>query len=867
MDGTDTARALSALHAINSDCDRNVWFRALCGAKDGGVSFEDADAWSATAPSYNPASMRETWKSIETGKPGYVNVGTLIDMAKERGWKDDGKRHYLTPEELAARRRKRQEDDQRAQADIAKEQAQAAAWADAIIKAGTHATVETPYLKRKDLQPVGELYEIDVQQAARILGYTPKFKGEPLQGRLLVVPIQRNGKVCSLELIDGDKRKHSLPGRETKTGGYWATTSPLPENVADIVIPEGCADTLTVKAAGASLGVSAMADTNLEKVAREMRRLYPGARITIPADLDKKTGRPNQHAIAAARAVNGLLAVPSFGPDRLPHQKDIDDLRAAFGIDAVRRCLAEALPVADDPRETEQAQHQTDKDDGLDAVIEWPEPREIKADLPPAPVFDAVALLPKTLADFVLDEADRMPCAPDFVASALLVSLGSVIGAKIALKPKRRDDWIVTPNLYGGIIAPPSEKKSPAANSVMRFLTLLTAKEAELQTEREKTYEAEMAAYEAQQGAVKAVMKKAASGAKPDSLKMEAAINDFQALQKPEKPQPRRFRTDDASVEKLGDLLVSNPHGILVFRDELTGLLASWDKEGHGQDRAFYLEGWNGTGSFNIDRIGRGEQYIKNVCLSVFGGIQPELLERYLSGIIIGMDNDGRFQRIQVLVYPDTVEWKWVDRYPVKGAREAVRDLFYRLAAFDPLQDGATPADDFVKLPHLCFDDAAQELFIEWSTELHRDLMVNETNPMLVQHLGKYEKLFCAIALILHLADVGIGPVGVDSALRAAAWCENLLGHARRVYGMVDAMKVNTAKTLSANLAKGKLQDGFTARDVMRKGWANIGTTTEAERELSILEEHGHVISYEVIHKHGRPTTQYKINPKLRGKS
>jgi len=58
----------------------------------------------------------------------------------------------------------------------------------------------------------------------------------------------------------------------------------------------------------------------------------------------------------------------------------------------------------------------------------------------------------------------------------------------------------------------------------------------------------------------------------------------------------------------------------------------------------------------------------------------------------------------------------------VKGAREAVRDLFDRLASFDPHQDGAAPADDFVKLPYLCFDDAAQELFIEWSTELHTEL-------------------------------------------------------------------------------------------------------------------------------------------------
>ena len=36
---------------------------------------------------------------------------------------------------------------------------------------------------------------------------------------------------------------------------------------------------------------------------------------------------------------------------------------------------------------------------------------------------------------------------------------------------------------------------------------------------------------------------------------------------------------------------------------------------------------------FNIDRIARGSLHIKNLCVSVFGGIQPELLERYLAGM------------------------------------------------------------------------------------------------------------------------------------------------------------------------------------------------------------------------------------------
>ncbi|WP_298829376.1 YfjI family protein [uncultured Piscinibacter sp.] len=493
----------------------------------------------------------------------------------------------------------------------------------------------------------------------------------------------------------------------------------------------------------------------------------------------------------------------------------------------------------------------------------WPQPEEIKAELLAAPNFDAAALLPQTLAEFVLDEADRMPCSPDYIAAAIVVALGSVIGAKCAIKPKRRDDWIVTPNLFGGVVGDPSAKKTPAINTVMRFLDRLEAAESEKHAEAVRVHEAEVAAFEARRAALKASMKKAASG-KGDSLKMDAAVADLQDLHAPEEPHERRFKSNDATVEKLGDLLTHNPAGMFVFRDELVGLLSSWEREGREGDRAFYLEGWNGTGSFNIDRIGRGSLHVKSLCLSVFGGIQPDLLSKYLSGIASSLDNDGRIQRFQVLVYPDAVKWEWRDRYPVKGAREAVRDIFDRMAAFDPVQDGAAPADDFVKLPHFYFDDAAQEVFIEWSGELHRQRIATETNPLMQQHFGKYEKLFCALALILHLAEGRIGPVQADSAIRAAAWCQYLEGHARRIYGLIEAARVSAAAMVGRRLAEGKLQDGFTARDVVRKGWTGIGTTLQAETALATLEERGWIQSADIEDQPGRPTTRYYINPRIR---
>ena len=135
----------------------------------------------------------------------------------------------------------------------------------------------------------------------------------------------------------------------------------------------------------------------------------------------------------------------------------------------------------------------------------WPQPTEIKVQLPAAPAFDAHVLLPRVLADFVLDEADRMPCAPDYIGAALIVALGSVIGARCAIKPKRRDDWIVTPNLFGGVVGDPSAKKTPAVSTAMRFLDRLEAKEADALVDKRKVFEAETAAFEARQSAIQSL--------------------------------------------------------------------------------------------------------------------------------------------------------------------------------------------------------------------------------------------------------------------------------------------------------------------------------------------------------------------------
>jgi len=56
---------------------------------------------------------------------------------------------------------------------------------------------------------------------------------------------------------------------------------------------------------------------------------------------------------------------------------------------------------------------------------------------------------------------------------------------------------------------------------------------------------------------------------------------------------------------------------MLVLRDELSGWLRALDKPGREGDREFYLEAWNGTGSYTVDRIGRGTIHIPTLTLGL----------------------------------------------------------------------------------------------------------------------------------------------------------------------------------------------------------------------------------------------------------
>jgi len=233
-------------------------------------------------------------------------------------------------------------------------------------------------------------------------------------------------------------------------------------------------------------------------------------------------------------------------------------------------------------------------------------PYPLPPKLPPVEPFN-LNLCPENLRDWIADQADALQVPPEFCAVPAISALGGVIARQLAIKVKQRENWIEYPILWAAAIGRPSTGKSPAFRPVTRILSKLEAGEREAYAEELQRYQVEA---ELQKQAGKVAAKKAATAlSKGDK---DGARRHLENGQKDiEPPAPPRLVVNDATVEKVGEILNANPRGLIQYRDELAGCLAILDKDGREMDRAFWLECWDGHGPFTVDRIVRGTIHIE----------------------------------------------------------------------------------------------------------------------------------------------------------------------------------------------------------------------------------------------------------------
>ena len=827
-----------ALSFIDSH-DRETWLHCGMGIKSelGDAGFDVWDSWSAGADSYDPRAAKASWKGFSEG--GGRTIATLFRLAMDNGYvhNSNDKPAPATPEQIAAREAARNKDI----ADKAKRNADAAAQSANIwdarpiggqLEALAPAVSEHPYLVKQGIKAHG----------AKVYRGSLTIGGMSCNGALMI-PISKNGKITSLQFISKDGEKRFIPGGEKG----WYVIGKITPGVR-ICIAEGFATGASIHEATGYPVVICFDAGNMLKVAEALRAKFPDAVIALCADDDSaKDDTGLKAANRAALAVGGLVAVTVWGADKSAGDNDFNDMAKLYGLDAVKLAIDAAKPV-DQQAVGCNSNHSCD---GSNTNTRRPTPEPLPT-LPDVLPFD-YAYLPDALRGYVKDISERMQCPPDFAAVGVMVMMATIIGRKVSIRPKRNDDWVVTCNLWGAVVGNSGVMKSPTLSAALAPIGKLAAAAFE-DFNKASAQHAEVAELAKLQQSVNKTKAKASlkNGHSADASKLLQA-EDIDGA-----PVLKRYKTNNASYEALGELLMENPNGLLVEADEIIGLLKQLDAGGQEVARSFYLTAADGDKSYTFDRIMRGKGlHIEALCLSIIGGIQPGVLAEYVRQATSGgAGADGLLQRFSLMVYPDiSPECKYVDRFPDSALRESVNRLAERMDNLDPTHIGAE-VGKFGGVPFLRFDDPAQAVFAEWIVELDTRLRSGEEHPAIASHLSKYRKLIPSLALINHLCDTSGGAVTEQALIRSIAFSEYLESHAMRIYSNASRPEMDAAKTVLKRLAKGKLPNIFTSRDLSQKSWAGLETASKAQAAIDLLLEYRH-LSEEEIKTGGRPTTHY----------
>jgi putative DNA primase/helicase len=486
-----------------------------------------------------------------------------------------------------------------------------------------------------------------------------------------------------------------------------------------------------------------------------------------------------------------------------------------------------------------------------------PRPLPLGGALPAVKPFDT-AWLPEDFQPWIDDISERMQCPPEFPAVAAMAALSSVAGRRFCIQPKARDQsYTEFPHLWAMLIGNPSLMKSPA----MRPLRTLESEAFNGYTTIDQERQAAEIAAKIKRSTLQSVARK-------------AVINgdhfDYTTLiEAPESTTPmRRFIVNDASVEALGEVLMENPTGTLLYQDELAGLLALLEKDGNQSLRAFLLQAWSGKEGFTFDRIGRGRRHVPACAVSLLGSIQPGVIASHIraaQGHSAGAD--GFLQRFSLMVWPDVnPHWQDIDEPLDRGHEHnasAVFLHFENLQSQQLLQAGAVLNDDGI--PTFRFAPDAQERFKAWRSELEHRLRSGRLPAAFEAHLGKYRKLVPALAVLTHVAEYPTAPISLSAVERALSWADCLESHAVRVFGSGAVAESDAVHTLLKRLRDGTagLPVEFKARDVRQKNWSGLSRPEDAECACALLADHRWLIASTQTSssKGGRPTVTYRLNP------
>jgi hypothetical protein len=405
--------------------------------------------------------------------------------------------------------------------------------------------------------------------------------------------------------------------------------------------------------------------------------------------------------------------------------------------------------------------------------------------------LDLHQFLHPTLAKPLLHIASRLNLKPEVYLTTLLTVVSSLHHPNTRIWLNKEDDFDQPPNLYGGIVADSSQKKSPILKAIAKKpLKVLQAEEKHSFEQKLNAYHDEMEDWEKL----------------PPEQKREA--------DPPVKPERSLFFFTKTTGEGLEYQAARQPEqGMLYLSDELVSIINNQNKytNGKGSDKQDILSYYDGTANTTLRADGIKSE-LDTILLAIIGAIQPQVLQNLLNNC---EDSDGNWARFLFVYQPRVAARLHADGGQVDLTGLLV-DLYRKIRAL--------PITEYTLSPEAF--KVFQQAYNRY--EQHR---VNDPLAGMRSVWGKSEGRAGRLALNLHVinslanGETPSGVIDVETMRRAIALTDYYATQVKAMYTEFsdpDALAPHLAKVIEMSLkdihsqSQGWLKAGEVCRSITK---------------------------------------------------
>ncbi|MFG6097382.1 DUF3987 domain-containing protein [Leptothoe sp. ISB3NOV94-8A] len=348
------------------------------------------------------------------------------------------------------------------------------------------------------------------------------------------------------------------------------------------------------------------------------------------------------------------------------------------------------------------------------------------------------------LARILIQTAEAMPTATEFVVTTLIPVLASRIGTSSTLRILDTGGYTQKAIFRTLIVAKTGCKKTPAQKIIIGALECL-------EEIHHETYKLELEQHEAEMN-------------RWESLPKERRAEE----PKPKSPTRKRyFSTDDTLAARI-QIHAENPRGLLLYRDEGSAFINERGRfnrgKGDGGETEADLSEFNG-GSINRDRKGDGSTFLAKTAISRTGAIQYAKLQE-----LMGTHHDACGEFARYLFCAAEAPPSYLNLAKDVGDIGLQKSLIDLIEYLDEL-----PERDY----SLC--DSAKRVFEQYQHQL-TDRGRATDHPSLQAAFPKFETYFGRFCLLLHIINAALARqepdfiVSAQTVELARQWTEYYIG-------------------------------------------------------------------------------------------